>query len=261
MITKELLHEEYIVNNRSTLQIAKMLGCCAETIRKLLQRHGIPIRPARKIPIDITSERFGSLTVVQQTRFEGKLLWECRCDCGNTVYLRSGNLRRKNNTTCGCRINNIGEQHKAWSGCGEISGYVWGQIKWTAGLRKENEKNLFTIKIEEAWDMYLRQKRRCALSGLEIKFAATANEHRAGATTASLDRIDSCKGYTKDNLQWVHKEVNAMKSDFKQDRFVELCKIITEYHYDRLDQHLAGYRKSQKDFALPEAKICKEGGP
>lgn len=46
--------------------------------------------------------------------------------------------------------------------------------------------------------------------------------------TASPDRIDSSLGYTKDNVQWVHKDVNTIKWDLSHDRFVKLCKTITE---------------------------------
>jgi len=44
--------------------------------------------------------------------------------------------------------------------------------------------------------------------------------------TASLDRIDSSKGYVKDNVQWVHKDINRMKWNFPQDKFVKLCSFV-----------------------------------
>lgn len=45
---------------------------------------------------------------------------------------------------------------------------------------------------------------------------------------ASLDRIDSSQGYIKGNVQWVHKDINKMKFDLSQDRFLELCNIIVQ---------------------------------
>ena len=50
-------------------------------------------------------------------------------------------------------------------------------------------------------------------------------------TTASLDRIDSLLGYTIDNVQWVHKDINRIKFDMSQCRFVELCCLIAEKHH------------------------------
>ena len=46
------------------------------------------------------------------------------------------------------------------------------------------------------------------------------------AKAASLDRIDSKKGYTEDNVQWVHKYVQRMKNAFSEKRFLEVVKII-----------------------------------
>jgi hypothetical protein len=44
--------------------------------------------------------------------------------------------------------------------------------------------------------------------------------------TASLDRIDSSKSYNKNNIQWVHKDVNKMKWAFNQNHFIKFCKLI-----------------------------------
>ena len=47
--------------------------------------------------------------------------------------------------------------------------------------------------------------------------------------TASLDRIDSSKGYTIDNLQWIHKVVNIMKRNMSEAELVEWCKKVVIY--------------------------------
>ncbi len=46
--------------------------------------------------------------------------------------------------------------------------------------------------------------------------------------TASLDRIDSTKGYTLDNIQWIHKDLNKMKMNFANDYFIKTCKLVAE---------------------------------
>jgi hypothetical protein len=60
---------------------------------------------------------------------------------------------------------------------------------------------------------------KCALTGWEIN-----TEY--GNCTASLDRIDSNKGYTKDNVQWVHSMVNMSKNKLAQDKFMKVCKAV-----------------------------------
>mgnify|MGYP007044016634 CR=1 FL=1 len=66
------------------------------------------------------------------------------------------------------------------------------------------------------------------MSGLPILIAKTNKERKLGINTASLDRIDSSKGYIEGNVQWVHKDINWMKQDFNEEYFIFLCSEITK---------------------------------
>ena len=61
----------------------------------------------------------------------------------------------------------------------------------------------------------------CALTGWEIDMSYSND-------TASLDRIESSKGYTKGNIQWVHSMVNMCKNKYSQDKFIEMCQAIAD---------------------------------
>ncbi len=56
--------------------------------------------------IELVDERFGKLKVISKSKSEtghGKHAhWECICDCGNTVVVRSNLLRTGNTQSCGC---------------------------------------------------------------------------------------------------------------------------------------------------------------
>lgn len=45
----------------------------------------------------------------------------------------------------------------------------------------------------------------------------------------SVDRIDNDLGYLRTNIQIIHKDINRMKSDFNQDYFIQMCKLIGRY--------------------------------
>lgn len=49
-------------------------------------------------------QKIENLRLLQATdrRERGYLVWECRCDCGNVVYVSSKKLRRGTVTDCGC---------------------------------------------------------------------------------------------------------------------------------------------------------------
>lgn len=113
-----------------------------------------------------------------------------------------------------------------WTGCGEISGAYWYGIQFRANRRKLD----FDITINYAWELFVKQDGKCAISGLPIQFweknSSNADKKKQ---TASLDRIDSSKGYVVGNIQWVHKSINTIKMDLNQEEFIELCKIVTRH--------------------------------
>lgn len=53
----------------------------------------------------LLGKKFGHLTVVEMTEKRadnGSVIWKCQCDCGNVIYVRSGNLLRGKTRSCGC---------------------------------------------------------------------------------------------------------------------------------------------------------------
>lgn len=52
---------------------------------------------------DLTGQKFGRLTVIKEIgQKEGRYIWECKCDCGNT-HIVEGNLLVSGRTrSCGC---------------------------------------------------------------------------------------------------------------------------------------------------------------
>jgi hypothetical protein len=112
-------------------------------------------------------------------------------------------------------------------GVGDLNGSKWCAIRHSALARGLE----LTITQEYAWGLFQKQGGRCALSGVEI----TLCPHRAlqladsGNETASLDRIDSTKGYVPGNVQWIHKDLQRMKWQFPEDQFFRWCATITQY--------------------------------
>ena len=54
--------------------------------------------------LDLTGQRFGRLTALcdsGRTKTQ-KVIWECRCDCGNITHVNTSNLRMGNTISCGC---------------------------------------------------------------------------------------------------------------------------------------------------------------
>lgn len=176
---------------------------------------------------DRTGHVYGRLTVLRlhiERTSTGKSIWECWCSCGNKKLVRGSDLHN-GTSSCGCAVK-PGQSHAGWKGYQEISGMAWSGIQVGAKSRGL----IFELTIEQAWELFVAQDRKCALSGFDLSFSSTV---KASDGTASLDRIDSSKGYTLDNVQWVHKRVNVMKMDLPDEEFVSWCKLIAQFSEDR----------------------------
>lgn len=48
-------------------------------------------------------KRYGMLVVLRESRHRGKLMFECRCDCGALTVKRAAHVRSGATTSCGCK--------------------------------------------------------------------------------------------------------------------------------------------------------------
>lgn len=178
--------------------------------------------------IDLKGKKFTKLTVVRRieaTR-DGSKLWECKCDCGTIIQASTRHLNRKNNNikSCGCiSKERIGPNHPDWKGVGEISADWWHSKILRNFKQKSRSAIEIKIDMEYAWNLFLKQNRKCALTGINLTI-----RNRLKYGNASLDRIDSSKGYIEDNVQWVHKDINMMKRTYDQNYFIEMCKKVAK---------------------------------
>lgn len=175
---------------------------------------------------DISGQRFGkviALKIVGTHPTCQSKMWECKCDCGKIFSTLGVSLRKGETKSCGClkkEINQkIGKESRCWRGYEEISKKFFNRIKSNASARNIS----FNLKIEEIWNLFLKQEKKCAISGIELSFSPKST---GTLCTASLDRIDSKKGYVIDNVQWVHKKINIMKKDMSDKEFFNWIKLI-----------------------------------
>lgn len=76
------------------------------------------------------------------------------------------------------------------------------------------------IKWEINYDQFIKcYTGKCALSNWDLSL-----DYKN--CTASLDRIDSKKPYSVNNIQWVHIMVNMCKNKYKQSNFIEMCIAV-----------------------------------
>jgi hypothetical protein len=219
MLTREQLVHEYHTLDKSVATIAAEQEVTVQAVYYWLNQYEVGRKPRAK---DRTGERHGRWTILGPTRHGsgGGLMWLCRCDCGTEQWHLTSHVCRvrdgKNDRGC----NDCGIKKRRRGG---FTRRIYNKIKHAADVRNLE----FAVSHEFLEELFVKQDSKCALSGLPIKFAEYAKlETRHRALTASLDRIDSSKGYTPDNVQWVHKSINWMKGALPQPLFVALCESV-----------------------------------
>jgi hypothetical protein len=181
---------------------------------------------------------------------DGHTMWNVRCKCGKEFFVRANFLRggrQKGCKSCAQRAayynsiesnNKIGFIKLKHEGYGDITKTYFNYIKRNGKRRDIEWSNEITI--EYLWNLYLKQDKKCKLSGLDIEITTKRKNNSVDFLnmTASLDRIDNSKGYVIDNVQWVHKDINRLKWAFSQKRLFELCKLIYDKNMAIMSQDL-----------------------
>jgi hypothetical protein len=163
---------------------------------------------------------------------ENRLYAICKCQCGKEGFERRlDHVIKRNKSSCGCEFSPKKEQSTNWKGAGAISGEYIASMKWRAINKLQLE---FTITPQYLWALFLKQNKTCALSNEVLQFSDKSARRQGLEQTASIDRIDSNKGYVEGNVQWIHKDVNLMKNHFDQQYFIDTCKEIVKVQASQL---------------------------
>lgn len=87
----------------------------------------------------------------------------------------------------------------------------------------------FDLNLEYLKQLWEKQKGVCPYTGIKLKLAEYKANHNDPIYTASLDRIDSNKGYIKGNVQFISTAINYMKNNMSNEDTIKLCKIIAKH--------------------------------
>ena len=136
--------------------------------------------------VDRTGQLFGKLTVVEQAGRDKlkKVLWRCKCECGNETVVVSGSLVTGNTTSCGC---DKGNYKHGGTGKGSYN-------TWRAMIRR------CTIPTDKDYPRYGGRGVSVCPAWLDYRnFAVDMGEPTGDET---LDRINVYGNYEPDNCRW-----------------------------------------------------------
>lgn len=157
---------------------------------------------------------------------EDRYFVKFKCRCGNIDYKRLTHLNKMKYKCCKkcSRKNNYPEQRKARNHFEHNIHKQWiKNINFNSKRGAKNfENNLTNLDL---YNKLVEQNFKCYYSGIELNVLNIFKRD----SNASIDRLNSDKHYTFDNINWVYKPINIMKNDFKSEDFIKICKKIANF--------------------------------
>lgn len=179
-----------------------------------------------------------------------KIIIECS-ECGRSKYIRYFPFRRKNYTynkekICKKCKNNIQLKKNTLKHVLQRC-LTTSKTSTKERLKKgRKECGINTLTINQLIKMFEEQNGKCKLSNVKLSLNTNSNN------IVSIDRIDSNKGYTIDNIQLVSKIVNQAKNNLSMEDFKSMVFSIYEnFNKKNLDNIIISSNK----FIINDLKI------
>lgn len=173
----------------------------------------------------ILNEKYGDYIVISEktgNSSDGHTTFNVRCKCGKEEFKCSRNLRKGRSKMCkSCASKLTAITYPPPIGMKKPKDKLTVYYKAIISGAKRRDLE-FKLSKEFIYELLVNQNFKCNLSGLLISL---------DNSTASLDRIDSLKSYTKDNVQWLHKDINRLKNNYNQSEFINMCSLIVEHKF------------------------------
>jgi len=196
-------------------------------------------RVSESVKKDIINKRFGRLLVLKENGRDNfqNVLWECKCDCGDTCTVSGCSLRANKTKSCGCL-----QKEQASKSAKEKStieyrlaslNYIFWNYKHGATRR-----NLEFALSKEFFTSIISQNCFYCNSSPKEKPISGANFNGLFPYTG-LDRIDNKKGYFESNVVPCCTACNRAKGTFHIDDFLNwLNQIKNNFNYEKIKNDL-----------------------
>lgn len=163
----------------------------------------------------------------QKTQYQSFI--KCYCKCGKTAWLNFRDIKRQNTTSCGCsRIkamkNNKNKKPKYSNNYYIFSPYYTDYIKSSAKRRNIE----FNLTYRDLNIQLLKQNNKCYYTNelLTLPDFSLNCYFFKSQYNVSVDRLDSNKGYDKNNIVLCTQSINRFKNNYSTKEFYNMCQMV-----------------------------------
>jgi hypothetical protein len=184
--------------------------------------------------IDLSGQKFNRLLVLKRSNHFGvgrkKVYWECKCDCGTLVTAVSSDIRHGHTKSCGC-WNRDQTRHRdiTHNPTTTTLGFGVAAFNRVFKIYQQNARKAgrdFTISRDVFYKLINQDCYYCGSSPTNM----VKNPHKNGHCIYNgIDRLDSTKGYTEENVVPCCVECNFMKKNMLPEKFIN--QIISIYNH------------------------------
>ena len=172
--------------------------------------------------LNLIGQKYGRLTVLEyagKTKSNSTYRYLCICDCGNRLIVPTSHLRNSNTKSCGCLKK---EKVSLYDETGDVQIRRLMKQYLSGAVRRNLE---FHLNLNE-FSSLIKEKCLYCNTPPYKKSIRKDSKHNMYILYTGIDRIDSTKGYTVDNVCPCCEICNRAKSDLSQEVFLKYIERI-----------------------------------
>lgn len=172
---------------------------------------------------DLTGRVFGELRVLYRVsnNKDGSARWLCECSCGIKKSIRAQCLVRGDTRSCTCLQRRL-LREKTLKPKGH-AGFIQALCTYRSNASR----------LHRSWELSDDQVRtlfeqNCSYCG-SVPMNSRGDSEHSNYKYTGIDRVDSDKGYTIDNVVSCCKRCNRAKDERSLDEFIAWIKSVYDY--------------------------------
>lgn len=188
---------------------------------------------------NIIGQKYNKLTIIEHVAYRRV---KCKCDCGNEKECDLYDLKRNRIIGCGCARNtpelralaktrayDLQKKGILKKGGNHLADRHTCYRVFIKRMKNRNkgskECNITLEDLEKVWN---NQNGLCAYTKIPLVLVTHTNPRKdiPKWNLASVDRIDSSKGYEKDNIQFVSRTINYAKNNMSHEEMIKFLHFI-----------------------------------